>query len=382
MAAASAGHFLAAYLPAGRTTVLPADRCARSARAQCKSAECSASPTDPCWARAQRGAGDSPSPAAEPSHPRTMIVLGVATAGPRPSPPPIAAVEMLVEHLLHRSHGADLGGGDTPSRNADTQASSAALKTAAPCPQPAQARRAMATAGKACSSRGRTSRCWRSTSRSPGQRPRCDPASPGPGQSAVACGAGWPGPASSRPELAIECRDRLRMHDHVDPIDGRPKSRCASMTSALVRRVAELMVTSGPMGRVGCRSACWGHRLQVCPAHPGRARPRPSGSAGAPRPGCRRASLASAECSESTGTIWSWPAMDQQVAADDQGPLLGQGQDPPAAGPRRWGPGRHPAMQLRTTSAAIGQELAACGAARMNGQAGRPRWHSRQAASA
>ena len=86
-----------------------------------------------------------------------------------------------------------------------------------------------------------------------------------------------------------------------------PKSRCASITSRpLLTRVAELIVTNGPMSQVGCASACSG----VTSCSSSRVRPRNgpplavstrrrTSSARPPR-----RHWASALCSESTGTIW------------------------------------------------------------------------------
>ncbi len=50
--------------------------------------------------------------------------------------------------------------------------------------------------------------------------------------------------------------DRLRMDDDVEPLDGRPKRKCASISSSpLFIRPAESTVTFGPMTQFGCVSA-------------------------------------------------------------------------------------------------------------------------------
>ena len=89
--------------------------------------------------------------------------------------------------------------------------------------------------------------------------------------------------------------------------NGIPKSRCASITSSpLLTRVAELIVTTGPMSHVGCVERLSG----VTSASSSRLRPRNgpplavstsrrTSSARPPRRHC-----ASALCSLSTGTIW------------------------------------------------------------------------------
>ena len=88
---------------------------------------------------------------------------------------------------------------------------------------------------------------------------------------------------------------------------GMSKSRCASMTSRpLLTSVAELMVMTGPIDHVGCCSAS----STVTSARSSRVRPRngppdavSTSRRTSPRDPARR-HWASAECSESTGTIW------------------------------------------------------------------------------
>ena len=84
-------------------------------------------------------------------------------------------------------------------------------------------------------------------------------------------------------------------------------SRCASITSSpLFTRVAEFVVTTRPMSQVGCASASAG----VTFASSARVRPRngpPDAVSTRRRTSSwvpERSACASAECSESTGTIW------------------------------------------------------------------------------
>ena len=88
--------------------------------------------------------------------------------------------------------------------------------------------------------------------------------------------------------------------------NGTSKSRCASITSRpLFTSVAEFVVTSGPIDQRGCASACAG----VTSASADRGRPRngpPVAVITSRRTSSRRpprSACASAECSESTGTI-------------------------------------------------------------------------------
>ena len=91
------------------------------------------------------------------------------------------------------------------------------------------------------------------------------------------------------------------------------KSKCASMTSSpLFMRVAELIVTSGPIDQVGCLSACSGVTSASCARVIPRNGPplavstsRRTSEAEPERNDC-----ANAECSESTATIWSGRAND------------------------------------------------------------------------
>ena len=116
---------------------------------------------------------------------------------------------------------------------------------------------------------------------------------------------------------------------------GMSNSRCASITSRpLLTRVAELIVMTGPIAQVGCAMACSG----VTSASSARVRPRngpplavsTSRRTSSARPPTRH--WASAECSESTGTIWPGRGRGRdQRAADDQRLLVGQGQAVPGA---------------------------------------------------
>ena len=89
--------------------------------------------------------------------------------------------------------------------------------------------------------------------------------------------------------------------------NGTSNSRCASITSRpLFTSVAEFVVTSGPIDQRGCASACSG----VTSASADRGQPRngpPVAVITSRRTSSRRpprSACASAECSESTGTIW------------------------------------------------------------------------------
>jgi hypothetical protein len=53
--------------------------------------------------------------------------------------------------------------------------------------------------------------------------------------------------------------DRLRVHPDVDPVDGTPKSRCASIDlEALVDQGGRVRRDERPMRQVGWASACPG----------------------------------------------------------------------------------------------------------------------------
>ena len=136
--------------------------------------------------------------------------------------------------------------------------------------------------------------------------------------------------ASVEPSLnsTIECTTEVGCTTTSIRSNGMPNSRCASITSRpLLTRVAELIVTTGPMSQVGCASACSG----VTSCSSSRLRPRNgpplavstsrrTSSARPPRRHC-----ASALCSESTGTIWpGLRARGDHRAADDQRLLVGQ----------------------------------------------------------
>ena len=146
---------------------------------------------------------------------------------------------------------------------------------------------------------------------SPPPRPRRAPgrASPARARSAAACPAGCTGRSSTR---------RRTRPSSGSPTAGgpsprcrrtrTPKSSCASITSRpLLTSVAELIVMTGPMFQVGWASACSG----VTSVSSSRRRPRngpPLAVRISRRTSARlpeRRHCASAECSESTGTIWS-----------------------------------------------------------------------------
>src|SRR5581483_3413706 len=104
---------------------------------------------------------------------------------------------------------------------------------------------------------------------------------------------------------------------------GMSNSRCASMTSRpLLTSVAELIVTTGPMSQVGWASACSTVTLTIS------ARSRPRNGPPLAVTTSRRTSSgeppsrhwASAECSESTGTIWP----GQIVPVDSEHSALAQ----------------------------------------------------------
>ena len=169
---------------------------------------------------------------------------------------------------------------------------------------------------------------------------------------------------------------------------GMPKSRCASITSRpLLTRVAELIVTTGPMSQVGWASACSG---VTSASSARRAAAERAAAGGEHQPAhlvgaCRRAGTGRArECSESTGTIWpGLAARRDQRAADDQRLLVGQRE---GACRRRARPAwarspTAPVMPLSTTSAPQRGELVRGVRARraLGGgmPAGRPRCGSR-----
>ena len=132
-----------------------------------------------------------------------------------------------------------------------------------PAPRPGRRRRPAA----------RTPRWPPSSSRRPGRAPRAPgPASPAPARSAAACRAGSPA-RSCEPSTnsTIECTTDCGCTTTSMRSNGMSNSRCASMTSRpLFIRVAELIVTTGPMSQVGWASACSG----VTSASSARVRPR------------------------------------------------------------------------------------------------------------
>jgi len=163
---------------------------------------------------------------------------------------------------------------------------------------------------------------------------------------------------------------------------GTSKSRCASMTSRpLLTSVAELVVTIGPIDQVGCCIAWSG----VTWASSSRVRPRNGPplavstsrrtSAGPPL----RRHWAIAECSESTGWIWSGPA-----SALTSGPptisdsLLARASVLPASSAASVGARPiEPVMPFRTTSASPAARAdAASGPHTTRGSrdVGRPAW--------
>ena len=106
----------------------------------------------------------------------------------------------------------------------------------------------------------------------------------------------------------IECTTQVGCTTTSMRSKGMPKSRCASITSRpLLTRVAELIVMTGPMSQVGWASACSGvtSASSLGGAAAERARRSRSAPGGVPpRRVPPRRHWASAECSESTGTIW------------------------------------------------------------------------------
>ena len=155
---------------------------------------------------------------------------------------------------------------------------------------------------------GRTPRSRPASSRPAARRRAPGPARRGRARSGAACSAGWPGPGWSRRRTRPSSGRRLVGCTTTSMRSkGMPKSRCASITSRpLLTRVAELMVMTGPMSQVGCASAC----SAVTSASSSAVRPRngpplavsTSRRTSSARPPRRH--WASAECSESTGTIW------------------------------------------------------------------------------
>ena len=138
--------------------------------------------------------------------------------------------------------------------------------------------------------------------------------------------------------------------------NGMSKSRCASITSSpLLTRVAEFVVMTRPMAKLGWASACSG----VTSASSARVRPRngpPLAVTTRRRTSWARPPRrlwAMALCSESTGTSWSGPA-----AAFTSGPpmmsdsLLASASTDPAASAARVGRSPiEPVTPLSTTSA-------------------------------
>ena len=131
-------------------------------------------------------------------------------------------------------------------------------------------------------------------------------------------------------ELDHRVDHRLRVHHDVDA--GRTatsNSRCASITSRpLLTRVAELIVTTGPMSQVGCASACSGVTSASSSRRPAAERAaaggqhQPAHLVGA----CRRAGTGPAPSARSRPARSgpARPTARDQRAAGDQRLLVGQ----------------------------------------------------------
>ena len=196
----------------------------------------------------------------------------------------------------------------SPSRNACTHTSLAALYTAGAVPPRVPASRASRTAGNASSSRGKNSQACGRVQSTAGAASATRSGQPRPRAMGIIIDGGeaW---ASVEPSWnsTIECTTDVGCTTTSIRSNGMPNSRCASITSSpLLTRVAELMVTNGPMSQVGCASACAG----VTSCSSSRVRPRNGPPlavstrrrTSSPRPARRH--CASALCSLSTGTIW------------------------------------------------------------------------------
>ncbi len=138
---------------------------------------------------------------------------------------------------------------------------------------------------------------------------------------------------------------------------GTSKSRCASMSSSpLFIRLAEFTVTTGPIDHVGWASAC----SAVTAASSARVRPRngPPEAVRTSRETSERSPerrhCAMAECSESTGTIWSartWARRTRSPPTTSDS-LFARARVDPARSAARVGPRpTEPVMPLSTTSA-------------------------------
>ena len=170
------------------------------------------------------------------------------------------------------------------------------------------ARFASATAGNASSSRGKNSQVSGLVQSTAGavSGTRSGQFSPRAIGISIVGGLAWTRVAPST-NSTIECTTLVGCTTTSIRSIGMPKSRCASITSSpLLTRVAELMVTTGPMSHVGCASAC--STVTSCSSSTDFPRNGPplavstsrrTSSGEPPRRHC-----ASALCSESTGTIW------------------------------------------------------------------------------
>ena len=194
-----------------------------------------------------------------------------------------------------------------PDRNASTATSFAALNTAGAVPPVLPAARARRTAGNASSSRGSKVHVCALVQSHAGDASgtRSGHVSPRAIGSRMSGGLAW---ASVDPSTnsTIEWTTDWGCTITVIRSIGMSKSRCASITSRpLFTRVAELIVMTGPIAHVGCAIACSG----VTSTSSARVRPRngpplavsTSRRTSSARPPTRH--WASAECSESTGTI-------------------------------------------------------------------------------
>ena len=184
-------------------------------------------------------------------------------------------------------------------------------------------------------------------------------ARPARARSAAACPAGWPGRCvEPSANVTIECTIDCGCTTTSIRSYGMPNSRWASISSRpLLISVAELSVTTGPMSHVGWASAS----ATVTSASSARRRPRngppdavsTSRSTSSARPPRRH--WASAECSESTGTICPGAAAavtSAPPATSDS--LLASASVAPAASAASVGPRpTAPVMPLSTVSTGV-----------------------------
>ncbi len=145
--------------------------------------------------------------------------------------------------------------------------------------------------------------------------------------------AARPAPASSRRRTRpSSARPRCGCTTTSIRSKGMPNSRCASITSSpLLTRVAELMVTRGPIDQVGCASACSG----VTSCSSSRARPRNGPPLAVSTRRRTSSATAAAQALRQRAVLGvdrarSDPGLARAVhdrAADDQRLLVGQRQD-------------------------------------------------------